>query len=125
MRVWRRMWNWLRQDGRRNGTVYFLPIPKALFTESHFQVLTCEAKVLYGMGTGTADAGQTQPHTAGNPYGAGISRKKAAVPERPLHCARTMPEMKADDSRSREESGVYEENWWDMKNKKNSMTMNF
>lgn len=27
----------------------FYRIPKALFTESHFQVLTCEAKVLYGM----------------------------------------------------------------------------
>lgn len=109
-----------------------------------------------GMGTGTADAGQTQPHTAGNPYGAGISRKKEVVLEGPLHCAGTMPEMKADvekentagttaaaitetqegqdqnwrvcgksmpgngrsgkvdDRRSREESGVYEENWWDM-----------
>lgn len=27
----------------------FYRIPKALFTESHFQVLSCEAKVLYGM----------------------------------------------------------------------------
>ena len=195
------------RTGAETEQYTFYRIPKALFTESHFQVLTCEAKVLYGMmfdrlglsirnqwfdsqgrayiiftvedvmgvmdcqsqkavrlmkeldtvdgigliekkriglgrpnriyvknfmvrgnggmGTGTADAGQTQPHAAGNPYGAGISRKKAAVPERPLHCARTMPEMKADDSRSREESGVYEENWWDLKNKKNSMTMNF
>ena len=134
----------------------FYRIPKALFTESNFQGLSCEAKILYGMmldrlglsirnqwfdsqgrayiiftvedvmgvmgcqsqkavrlmkeldtvdgigliekkriglgrpnriyvknfmvrgyggmGTGTADAGQTQPHTAGNPYGAGISR---------------------------------------------------
>ena len=216
----------------------FYRIPKALFTESNFQGLSCEAKILYGMmldrlglsirnqwfdsqgrayiiftvedvmgvmgcqsqkavrlmkeldtvdgigliekkriglgrpnriyvknfmvrgnggmGTGTADAGQTQPHTAGNPYGAGISRKKEVVLEGPLHCAGTMPEMKADvekentagttaaaitetqegqdqnwrvcgesmpgngrsgkvdDRRSREESGVYEENWWDM-----------
>ena len=27
----------------------FYRIPKALFTKSHFQALTCEAKVLYGM----------------------------------------------------------------------------
>lgn len=27
----------------------FYRIPKALFTESHFQELSCEAKVLYGM----------------------------------------------------------------------------
>ena len=109
-----------------------------------------------GMDARTGGACRTQPHTADNPYSAGISRKKAAVLEGPLHCAGTMPEMKADaekentagttaaampetqegqdqnwrvcgesmpengrsgkadDSRSREESGVYEENWWDM-----------
>ena len=216
----------------------FYRIPKALFTESHFQALTCEAKILYGMmldrlglsirnqwfdsqgrayiiftvedvmgvmgcqsqkavrlmkeldtadgigliekkriglgrpnriyvknfmarGNGgmetrTGGACRTQPHTADNPYSAGISRKKAAAPEEPLHCAGTMPEMKADaekeniagttaaampetqedqeenwrvcrenmpenerpgkadDSICREESGAYEENWWDM-----------
>lgn len=216
----------------------FYRIPKALFTESHFQGLSCEAKILYGMmldrlglsirnqwfdsrghayiiftvedvmgvmgcqsqkavrlikeldtadgigliekkriglgrpnriyvknfmaggtggmGTGTADAGQMQPHTADNPHGAGISGKKAAAPEEPLYCAGAMPEMKADaekentagttaaampetqedqeenwrvcgesmpenespgkadDSMCREESGAYEENWWDM-----------
>lgn len=27
----------------------FYRIPKALFTEGHFQTLSCEAKVLYGM----------------------------------------------------------------------------
>ena len=27
----------------------FYRIPKALFTESHFQGLSCEAKILYGM----------------------------------------------------------------------------
>lgn len=27
----------------------FYRIPKALFTEGHFQSLSCEAKVLYGM----------------------------------------------------------------------------
>ena len=216
----------------------FYRIPKALFTESRFQGLSCEAKILYGMmldrlglsicnqwfdsqgrayiiftvedvmgimgcqsqkavrlmkeldtadgigliekkriglgrpnriyvknfmawepggmGTGTADAGQMQPHTADNPHGTCISGKKAAAPEGPLHCAGAMPEMKADaekentagttaaampetqegqeenwrvcgenmpgnerpgkadDSICREESGAYEENWWDM-----------
>lgn len=156
----------------------FYRIPKALFTESHFQGLSCEAKILYGMmldrlglsirnqwfnsrghayiiftvedvmgvmgcqsqkavrlmkeldtadgigliekkrigigrpnriyvknfmagetggmGTGMADAGQMQPHTADNPHGTCISGKKAAAPEGPLHCAGAMPEMKAD-----------------------------
>ena len=216
----------------------FYRVPKALFTESRFQALTCEAKVLYGMmldrlglsirnqwfdsqgrayiiftvedvmgimgcqsqkavrlmkeldtadgigliekkriglgrpnriyvknfmaggtsgmGIGTADVGQMQPHTADNPLGAGISGKKAAAPEELLYCAGAMPEMKADaekentagttaaampetqedqeenwwvcgenmpenerfgkadDSICREESGAYEENWWDM-----------
>ena len=36
-----------------------------------------------------------RPHTADNPHGAGISGKKAAALEEPLHCAGAMPEMKA------------------------------
>ena len=108
------------------------------------------------MGTGTGDKGFTQPRTADLPHSSGISGKKAEAPEEQMHCAGTLPEMRADaekedtagttaaampeiqenrdqnwwmcgesipenercretaDSICGEESGAYEENWWDM-----------